>query len=521
MLRVLLALHAHLPWVREPEQDDFLEEDWLHEARFESYLPLVGLMDDWVRDGVSARLALSISPTLCEMLVDPALAHRFELRLERLIRWAHDASRASSGLERAALQFHYERFVRVAALWARYHGANILRALVRLSGEGVVDLMTTAASHAYLPLWQAVPEFIDLQLRLAASAFQHHTGLTTRSFWLPECGFAEGIDEHLAQAGFLCTFLDTHGLRCGHPRPRADVYRPVVGRAGVFAFARDPAASLAVWSAEGGYPGDPRYREFHRDFGSDEPRSELGSTPRPVGIKPYAVTGREVPLGKKAAYVRQSALQAVRGHAADFLAQRLAQAQGLEACGLKDPVVVAPFDAELFGHWWFEGPEFLDAVVRSAASAPSVELVTAEDVLVQGSAVERVDWAPSSWGRGGYSTVWLEPRTAWLWPQLHGAARRLFDLVGRFEGADAQTDRVLAQMGRELLLAAASDWPFQMTEGSNAEYAEGRVKTHLKRFAMLADGLERCQIDGATLEEFERRDAIFPWLTVRDLRPTR
>lgn len=519
MLRLLVVLHAHLPWVREPDLADFLEEDWFHEARFESYLPLVGMLDDWVRDGITARLTVSLSPPLCEMLVDPLLAQRFELRLERLIRWAHDAARASGGQERVALRFHYDRFVRIAALWAKYHGKRIVEALVRLSDAGVVELITTAATHAFLPLWRVSPRFIDLQVGLGSAAFRRWTGRTTRGFWLPECGFAPGLDGHLARHGFAYTFLDTHGLRLANPRPHADVYRPVVGAAGAFAFARDPATSAAVWSAEAGYPGDPRYREFYRDLGRDQPRPEFGGTARAVGIKPYAITGRDVPQGRKLPYARASALRAVRAHAADFVARRIAQSQRLDEGGLSSPVVVAPFDAELFGHWWFEGPEFLDAVARSAAEASVVELVTAGDVLAPGVTVEQVEWAPSSWGRGGYAGVWLAPQTASIWPRLHAATRRFFALFDRVLGTGSLADRIMVQLARELLLAASSDWPFLITEGGNVGYAQERIEAHLARFDLLAEALEGgSPVSRERLAAIERQDAFLGWLTAAELR---
>ena len=517
MLRLLVVLHAHLPWVREPDHADFLEEDWLLEGWLECYLPLVDVMEAWLRDGVQARLTLSISPPLFEMLVDPLLQTRFEIRLERLIRWAYDAERASFGAERAAYRFHYRRFLRVAGLWAHYHGPGLLRALMTLSEAGLLELMTSAATHAYLPLWQSVPRFIDLQLGLGAAALHHHTGRKGGGVWLPECGFAPGLDAHMARAGFSYTFLDTHGIRCATPRPQADVYHPTAGDAGVFAFGRDPSTSAVVWSAESGYPGDPRYREFHRDLGWDAPRAEFGAVPRPIGIKPFAVTGRDVPLGRKIPYARMPALQAVQAHASDFVAKRMVQAAHLEALGLGAPVVVAPFDAELFGHWWFEGPEFLDAVVRSVARAPSVELVTARDVLTPGVAAERVQWAQSSWGRGGYAGVWLDAKTAALWPRLHRVARRFFALFDRYAGRGSRLDEVLVQLARELLLAASSDWPFQITEGTNSIYAQRRIDEHLACFDRLAERLSREEAGIVLQEDLCARDAFFAWLSIPDL----
>jgi 1,4-alpha-glucan branching enzyme len=374
------VLHAHLPFVRHPEHPDFLEEDWLYEALTECYVPLVRVLDGLEADGVPGRLALSVSPTLLEMLEDDLLIGRYERRLDGLIELSRIESERRSGAVRETARYYCEELDAVRETFRGRYGSRLSRALVAHRDAGRLELMGSAATHAFLPHLASVPEAVRAQV---ATGVEHHElrlGRRPAGFWLPECGYAPGIESALHEAGVAYSFLESHGLLHASPRPSWGVLAPVVSPGGVAFFGRDEASSREVWSADVGYPGDPEYREFYRDAGFELPESELrrfvGDGPRRgVGLKYHRVTG-PVSLAEKQPYRRERAVARAREHALDFVERRRARlraaAQGMD----RPPLAVSPYDAELFGHWWYEGPVFLDTVLRTLGSQGEVELVT-------------------------------------------------------------------------------------------------------------------------------------------------
>lgn len=225
---------------------------------------------------------------------------------------------------------------------------------------------------------------------------------------MPECAYYEGLDQLLASCGLRYAVLDAHGLLHGLPRPRYGVYAPICSPGGVAFFARDGDSTLPVWSASSGYPGDGAYREFHRDLGwdlSDAVLAEQGITSRrPLGLKLHRVTAQGCPLDQKQPYDPAAAQAKAADHAARYLAGRAEQLAGLRQAMERPPVLVAPFDAELFGHWWYEGPSFLAELFRQAPAA-GVGLVTLRQVLERSSDLQLCRPSPSSWGQGATTTT--------------------------------------------------------------------------------------------------------------------
>jgi 1,4-alpha-glucan branching enzyme len=269
-----------------------------------------------------------------------------------------------------------------------------------------------------------------------------------------------------------------------------------------------------VWSRHEGYPGDPRYRDFYRDIGFDldldyvkpylPARGHRGFT----GIKYYRITGRSP---EKEVYNRPAALEAAEAHAAQFLAARLVQVQSVAGMLDRPPLIVAPYDAELFGHWWYEGPEFLDAVVRKACREhKDLALITPGEYLLRHPTNQVAAPSPSSWGEEGHWRVWLNEKNEWIYPHLRAAQDRMTELAGRFTGPVPLQKRMLQQAARELLLAQASDWPFILRTGTSPGYARQRVNDHLLRFTRLYEQLTRGQSDQHWLRQIEERDNLFP-----------
>jgi 1,4-alpha-glucan branching enzyme len=510
-----LVLHAHLPYVRHPEHDSFLEEDWLYEAITETYIPLLQGLEALAADALPVRVTLSISPPLLHMLSDELLHERYRAYLARLERLAQkERARNAGDGHLGYLARHYaERFEATAATWDRLDG-NLVGAFADLQRRGLLDLMTSAATHGYLPLMQASPAAVRAQVRVGVEQHTRMVGQAPQGIWLPECGYFPGLDRQLSAAGLRYFVGDTHAVLLARPRPSQGSLAPVYCTgSGVAVFGRDVESSRQVWSRATGYPGDPVYREFYRDIGYDldldyirpfvQPTGERKST----GIKYHRITGA---TDHKQLYDPYWAHRRAEEHAADFVGHRRRQLQALPpGGGPGGPIVVCPYDAELFGHWWYEGPWWLEATLRQAAEG-GPRLNHLRGYLEQNPTQQVCTPAQSSWGEGGFHAYWLNPRTEWIYPHLQMAAARMEALARIHPDADGLRRRALNQAARELLLAQSSDWAFIISTGTMVDYAVQRTRNHLRRFTRLHDELRGGSIDEGWLARLEYIDNIFP-----------
>jgi 1,4-alpha-glucan branching enzyme len=506
-----LILHAHLPFVRHPEHPEFLEEDWLFEAITETYIPLIGMMQRLARDVVPFKLTMSITPTLVAMLQDQLLRDRYVRHLDRSIELARRETERNQHDDqlRGLAEFYHDNFRACRQCFVDQWQGDLVAAFRQLRDGGALEIIACAATHAVLPLLAQTAQALRAQILIGRDEYVRAFGGEPTGFWLPECAYSPEVDAALQEANVRWFVLDAHGLMFANPPPVRAIYAPCYTPAGPAAFARDRESSRQVWSARGGYPGDPAYREFYRDIGFDLPLERLGIAARKfTGMKYHGVTGGD---REKEIYDRAAAERVADVHAQHFLEQRREQIAELAASGF-EPIVIAPFDAELFGHWWFEGPRFLELFIRKAAyDQHDFQLTTPTDYLATHPTQQTVSPATSSWGANGYLEVWLNEKNGWIHPHLHAAARRMSELArANLDGASAMTERVLKQLARELLLAQASDWPFLINSGTAKEYASKRVTDHLLRFNRLYE----CFADGTLEEQFlarcESRDNLFP-----------
>ena len=510
-----LILHAHLPFVRHPEHERFLEENWLFEAITETYVPLLQLLQGWHRDGLRPRLALTLTPTLCSMLRDPLLQDRYDLHLKELIALAEKEIHRThweKPFHELAL-FYHERFTAVRSAYTAC-GRDLVGAFRQFQDLGLLEIITCAATHALLPLLADHPPSLRAQILVARDYYQECFGSDPRGIWLPECAYADELEDVLQEANLRWFVTDTHGILHASPRPRYATFAPIFTPKGIAAFGRDPDCSRQVWSRHAGYPGDPRYRDFYRDIGFDldldyvKPYLPALAQRGFTGLKYHRITGKGP---DKQVYDRPTALRAADEHAGHFLEARMAQFRRLSEILDRPPMVVAPYDAELFGHWWYEGPEFLDYFIRKAVCDQKVfELITPEEYLRRQPTNQVATPAASSWGEGGYWRVWLNETNAWIYPHLHVAQERMTELARRFPQPDALQERMLKQAARELLLAQASDWPFILRSGTSPDYARKRVKDHVLRFTRIYEQLIAGQLDEEWLKQVEWRDNLFP-----------
>jgi 1,4-alpha-glucan branching enzyme len=519
-----LVLHAHLPFVRHPEYPDFLEEDWLYEAISETYLPLLAAFNSMRDEGIRFRLTMSMTPPLCEMLADPLLQERYVRHLEKLTELANlevERTAREAPQFHAAAQMYQRQFGECLDLFERQYNRNIIRGFRQLQDEGYLEIITCCATHGYLPL-MSNETVKRAQIQVARENYIKHFGRPPRGIWLAECAFNPGDDRFLAEAGIRFFIADAHAILYGNPRPRRGIYAPVITPHNVAVFARDTETSEQVWSSEIGYPGDPDYREFYRDLGYDaadyeyiKPYLHDDGVRRNIGIKYHRITGK-VPLHEKAPYVPELAAGRAAQHAGNFLDNRLNQARHLRQNLGREPMILAPYDAELFGHWWFEGPQFLHHLFRKIHyDQHEIEPISPIDYLARFPANQDQTPSHSSWGAEGYNRVWINSQTEWIYMHQHAAERRMVELAERFPAADGLTRRALNQAARELLLAQSSDWAFIITTGTMVQYAIKRFKDHIHRFTRLYDMLLANEVDEVWLGEVEERDTIFQEIDYR------
>lgn len=516
-----IVLHGHLPYVRHPEHDQFLEEDWLFEAITETYIPLINVFDGLLNDGVDFRLSMSLTPTLMTMLTDPLLQHRYVRHINKLIELAEkEVDRTKHMPEFNPLACMYlDLFRNARYVFEEKYGRNLVTAFKKFQDAGKLEIITCGATHGFLPLMMN-QKAVWAQTAAAVQYHEQQLGRAPKGIWLPECGYYEGLEEILKEAGIRFFFTDSHGIFHASPRPKYGVYAPIYCPSGVAAFGRDIESSKQVWSSIEGYPGDFNYRDFYRDVGFDldydyiRPYLHSDGVRVNLGIKYYKITGK---TEHKDPYIRHWAVEKAAEHAGNFLFNREKQVEWLyDMFKGRKPIIVAPYDAELFGHWWFEGPDWLNFLIRKIAfDQDTVRLVTPHEYLAENPRCQVSTPSMSSWGYKGYAEVWLDESNDWIYPHLHKAADRMIELARMFPNAEGLLRRALNQAARELLLAQSSDWAFIMKTGSHVEYAVRRTKEHLARFTRLYEDIKANRIDEGWLADIEYKDNIFPAIDYR------
>jgi 1,4-alpha-glucan branching enzyme len=531
--------------------------DWLNEAAFECYLPLLEVAHHLVADGISPKWTINLSPVLTEQLASPEFQKELAFYYEN-VRRACDESRAHFGKigppEMVALCDFWEQFFERMWELHRRIGGDIPGTFAELQRGGHLEIITCAATHGYLPLLSR-DESIHLQLRTAVETHRRHFGVAPRGIWLPECAYRPryewtaptgrdrgrdhrmrpGLEEMLAAHDLEYFLADSHLVAAGEPvflyrdyvparreagetpaipvneaRSPYEPYR-VASRGGTgsaIAFIRDPKTTLQVWSRDHGYPGDFHYLEFHKKH-------------HPGGLRLWRITDSKGDLGTKAIYNPKVAAEKVALQAGHFvglvketLAAAVAQAGG-------PAVVCSPYDSELFGHWWFEGPAWLEQVARGLARN-GVTSMTLGESLAAVPPRTTLSLPEGSWGEGGDHRVWLNRETEWTWDRVYSAESEWNEHLRRGSDGNPELARVMAQATRELLLLEASDWQFLITTQAARDYAERRVAEHYANFKRLSEMAhqvragEPLSIEAASmLRRLEREDFVFPDLDPR------
>ena len=419
-------------------------------------------------------------------------------------------------------EYYANEFAETRRVWEHYDG-NLVKAFKQYLDSNNLEIITCGATHGYLPLMKMYPQAVWAQLQVACESYEEHFGRAPKGIWLPECAYYEGLERMVADAGLRYFLTDGHGILYARPRPRYGTYAPIFTESGVAVFGRDQESSQQVWSSKVGYPGAVEYREFYKDLGWDAdydyikpfimPNGERKNT----GIKYHKITNKGG--GEKGLYDPYWAREKAADHAGDFMVNRERQVEHLNAMMGRAPIVVSPYDAELFGHWWYEGPWFIDYLFRKSwYDQNTFEMTHLADYL-RGNPTQQVCRpSQSSWGYKGFHEYWLNQTNAWVYPHLHKGAERTIELSHR-DPADTLELRALNQVARELLLAQSSDWAFIMRTGTMVPYAVRRTRSHLMRLEKLYNDIKAGEIDSGWLEKVEAMDNIFPNINYKVYRP--
>ncbi len=544
----VLALHTHLPYVlnhgRWPHGSD-----WLCEAVLDTYLPLLETLTALEHEGTQTPVTIGITPVVGNQLESDDLRNEMAAFFAQRLEAAREAPAQLAGTHDEALipiaRFWQERLTRLQRYYESIDG-DIVATFRGLAQRGRIELISSAATHAFLPLL-ANDASIRLQLDVGRQEYRRLFSGDPQGIWLPECAYRPrgpwrpfsgmpdgpyraGIEEHLGDFGYRYFFADAHMARAGEPLgfygghsrrgwptdvanqwtpgdPRNTPYRgyrvnlPSDG-APVAALIRDPRSSAQVWSRHGGYPGEQWYLEFHK-------------TRWPGGLKFWRVSESGSDLGAKRAYEPQRAFTLAVEHGRHFASLLAAVALREQGRVGDDGVIVAPFDTELFGHWWFEGPEFLASVWRAFREPGVVRPVTAGAHVASSPLREGLALAPGSWGKNGDWSMWNGSAVAWTWPKLWNIENAFWAVAPAALGNE-HARPVLAQTARSLMLAQSSDWQFIIATGEADDYAIKRFNEHVADTEGLLQGLRHGLATGewdgvrAFSEHLGKRDKLFP-----------
>ena len=551
------VLHAHLPYVLSHGKWPH-GMDWLSEAAAETYLPLIRAIKELVADGAKPRLTIDVSPVLAEQLADDSFKEEFIAYLNQKIKAAQDDSEQFYKYDQKnmlKMSHFWESFYRGVVDEFNAMNRDIIGELKRLQDAGYLEIMTCGATHGYFPLLSR-DESLQAQVKMAVKTYKRHFGRAPRGMWLPECAYRpsyrwkkpvdegaeskayprKGADEFLSENGIEFFIVDTALLKGGKSagvyidrfeslrllwdqmekeyKPRAEekektprnVYlvSPAEGKKPVAVFTRDSDTGLLVWSGEHGYPGDGNYLDFHKKR-------------FPGGHRYWAVTSSKSDLADKLEYHRETALSRTPENAGHYAMVIKGLLEHHYKQTGKAGILVAPYDAELFGHWWFEGPLFLKEVLRILSMDDSIALTSLGEHLDRVKPFEMVQLPEGSWGQGGYHYIWLNQWTDWTWKHIYSSEDRMVELASKYKDTDNPLlADIVKQAAREVMLMSASDWQFLISTWSARDYAELRMSEHYGDFNKLAALADKVAAGGrlsdgesAFLRDCQSRDRLF------------
>jgi 1,4-alpha-glucan branching enzyme len=547
---ISLVLNAHTPFIRHSETAPPGEEEWFFESLSETYLPLLEMFERLDMDHVPFRLAISFSPVLCHMLTDEYLINRYLEYTNKRIEFGLRELERTSGDQRLydLAKASYDLAIERRFFFTERCERNILKAFSYYQKKGNLEVLTTAATYAFLPFYLPYPEAIQAQIEVALASHRGYFGGHPQGFWLPELGWTPRLDRYLRIYNFGYTIVDTHALVLADPSASRGSFYPVRTSAGVFALARDHYAYLDIADKERGFSHDAVYRDNHLDVGYELPKElvrpflGLNGSRAPTGYKYWALGNPEE--DERVVYDPRKAAARAREQAVLFLDRRLSRLKAAEDYMDETPLSLCAYNADCFGRFWHEGTLFIEALFREAARRNgSIEnLRTLSEIDINGqccdNAVQMLTPAEyiykqdvssfefstpgfSSSGFNGYAETWLDASTDWMYRHMMRSIERMTELSDRFPNETGLRERILNQAAREILLAQSADWTRLLYRQESMEYARNQIEFALRNFTTFYEVLGSNYISTRWLTRLERQHNIFPGINYRVFRKKR
>lgn len=533
----VFVLHSHLPYYRKAGMWPFGEES-VYECMAETYLPLLNAIQELKDEGIKANLTIGITPVLCEQLSDKHMIDGFIAYLKRKIESADlDESKfhprgESPNSELMQLARYYKdwygnAFKSFTETWSK----DLVGAFRKFQEEGLIEITTSCATHCLTPLLSQ-DSSLNLQFETGVKNYQKHFGRKPKGFWLPECAYRPkeddrpGLGHWLEKVGIKYFFTESVVITGGETQEQRKLFgpyegldynphptRPLTGNdtfssyslkdSSVAVMGRHDETGYQVWSKTDGYPGDGYYREFHK-------KDDIS------GLNYWRLTSKDIGLGEKHLYLPQAAQERVKENSDHYVGLIQKNLHDHYKMAGKPGFLTVAFDTELFGHWWFEGIEFIKQVIRKLNKYTKVELEKASDCLDRYPPERSIELPKSSWGSGGKFDIWQNPQTQWMWDAIYKAETVLNEIVESRDSVE-HFERALKQASRELLLMQSSDWPFLVTTGQARQYAIERFKRHNQKFNDLIDMVKADDVSESKLKEIEDSDNCFEDIELKDI----
>ena len=439
--KINLVLHAHIPYVLETEV-----EYWLHEVVLHSYLPFLKMLESHKDNNIC--ISVNLSPILLVQLSSKYFKDKFLKYLD--MRKKILSTNLNDDDKNLILKKDLQKVLELEIFYKNWD-SDIIKIFQHYSKTGVLNILTSAITHAFLPSLVSFPHVLDLQIKLGKQISElFFTDI--KGFWSPECAVFPELSQHLSQYGLKYVFAD----------PTASSTHSDFSHHDVNYICRDYLCTAKIWDAFIGYPGNVVYREFHKDL-KDENREIqiiLGENRIPLsGVSIYAITDKRTLV--KSLYEHDKVKAQLQLDAKDFIKTLN------ETHKTKDSVSIF-FDMELFGHWWKEGVDFLDTLIEQLQDT---NIQITDDFLD----IPLPEQEPliSTWGTNYNAESWINPKTTKVWSKLIPSLYELEMLLKHDQ--EISKDKIYYT-----LLAQASDWTFLITKDTFKEYSERLIIESLK-----------------------------------------
>lgn len=496
--KVLLHLHMHSPnlFRADPFRESFLrpgiwpiktatgEEvhntpgEWVLKNCLDSWLPLLRVFKTLASDDIDFQVSLNISPPVAYTLSHPRFQDYMSRYLDRTM--AHIKSQIQIMKSRLDAQEYIwagERYLADIKALAQFYnhdlGKDIIGAYRTLSNDGYLELSTCTATHGMAGLLQSTPDALNTQIQIAKQAHNRIFGDDPKGIWLAENSYFPGVEKILEKHQLHYFFVEAEAILNGSVLPSEEEYNPVlIPGAQVCAFGRSRLGRVQVWDAKIGYAGHPDFREYHF---------------RHFGLQLKRITTKL--SNEKGPYNPDNAEKTARHLAQDFYIKLCDQIKKLENKNFQSmPLITCTYDAELFGHHWFEGPLFLEELLRECyRKSDYIGLTTPSHYLANRPNLPEVTPNPSTWGHEAFHLRWTAPKVAWTFRELDRADQILKQYLkkARHKEFNPKQNQAVQQMGAELIRSQSSDLTFVMISGDFEEDMQREILKYLDYFYVL------------------------------------